>query len=207
MLYMKNIIVAWRNSLMLLAPQMLVPILQVTLKNLLEVYLLLLTQLWWFLGLGVAIYTLQLQPAFYITWLVLWVLFLILLARPSVEQKDFWYIAHRIPYGFFVMSIFFISWYLWYLNRWLVVLLVPYYAFFMFFLCDTNYNIDDMIRAPWRAAKLWLTLAPICFLISIFLELSTIFLLGTITAQSLCLFCSHAIFYTVTFALVYHGNS
>jgi len=185
---MENIIVAWRSSLALLLPQTLVPILQVTLKTLLEVYVLLITQLWWFLGLGLGIYCMTLQPAFYITWLVLWSLFLVVLARPSVEQKDFWYLAPRIPYGFFVMALFFISWYLWYVNIWLVFLLLPYYAFFMFFLCDSNYVVEDMVRAPWRAAKLSLTFAPISLLISIFLGLSTHFLLGNIVARSISLF-------------------
>jgi hypothetical protein len=161
---------------------------QVTLKTLLEVYSLLITQLWWFLAMGVGIFMMKLQPVYYITWLVLWCLFLVVLARPSVEKKDFWYLAWQIPYGFFVMALFFVSWYLWYLCPYIVFAAVPYYIFFMFFMCDSNYSVPEMVRAPWRAAKLSLALAPIYAVISMLLGLSAYFLPYHVNTQILSLF-------------------
>lgn len=199
---MKNIISAWRSSFELFAPKTIVPILQVTVKTLLEVYWLIITQLWWFFALGVFIFFAKLQPVFYITWLVLWCTFLIIFARPSVEQKDFWYFAHRTPYGFFVMCIFFVSWYLWYIHSMIVILLLPYYCFCMFFLTDSNYVIADMLRAPLRAAKLSIAYAPLSLLISTALGLTAYFLLTSLFLKGIHLFVM-APFFVVLLSRLY----
>lgn len=180
---MLHVVNAWHSLL-----TMFVPLVKTTLKTALELYWLIVTQVWWLLGLGVVIFAMKLQPAFYITWIVLWTFFLIIMTRPSLAQKNFWYCVEYAGYSFGCMGLFFVAWYLWYVHPIIVFFLLPYFSISMFFLCDSYYTWSDIIRVPLRAAKLAWAIAPFSICISFFAWASWYYFSQYLSARIFILF-------------------
>lgn len=164
---MKNLVVSWWNCLKMLAPANLMPLVQVTLKALLEVYKTVFKYFWWFAALGLVMavrivffcYTHQVLGFALIVWIMLWVALLFLVARPSVALKDSSYFFHHSVLWLLFAGILFgvlaIP-----LSIAIRILLIPYVTFLCFFTADANSTLSEVVRAPWRALKMSLALVP-----------------------------------------------
>ena len=160
---MKHILQAWQASLMLLLPKNIVPFFLVTIKTLIDVYRSMFFYFWWFMLAG-AIGILTHAPLlFFIIWLMFWLLFLILAARPSTLIKDFTYYSSNMLYVLPFAVLLFVP--LCCLQP-IYYIFAPYAIIVLFFMCDANGKLSDLLWAPWRAANMVLMMLPLYVLIA-----------------------------------------
>lgn len=166
---MNDIVRSWRASMEMLLPHNCVPLLMVTLKNVMEVYGALLRSFWWFLlGGALMVYALP-HPLVFIAWAIGWCAIVIEAARPSLLPKTMHYFAENAFSCFPLLLLFLVSCCV---PAGVLYLVAPYGVLVMLFLCDAHYRLYDMLMAPLRAAKLSCAIAPLYVLIALLLYAS-----------------------------------
>ena len=153
-----------------------VPLLQVTLKVVLELMRELIYTFWIIILAGIIIWYMPLHYVIKYVWCLFWLFLLCILARPSVQRKSWEYVVEQLPYLFGLIMLVCIEWFIGRISTLFALLLIPYNSIQMFFLCDSLYTFSDIIRAPWRAAKLSLAIAPWYAVLAIILMISSNFL-------------------------------
>ena len=167
---MQNLLRSWRASLELLLPNNIVPFLLVTLKTVTEVYWLIVRYFWWFLLLGFLVIEFFSHNFIIVTaWLIGWLTILVEASRPSVLKKDLEYFFTKALSCFPFAVLFFVSCCI---PPVLFYAIATYFMFMMFFLCDANYRLYNMVLAPLHAAKLSLAIAPLYALLVLLLYAS-----------------------------------
>lgn len=162
--YFSNILLGWVESLQVLQPKNLIQLAQVTLKTWLDLCWALGRHFWWLIAAGMAMFAMRPHWITLIILLIVWLLLLILMVRPSLQQKNLDYLREYALYGFPLFLLLLVPCCVPWIG---IAIVAPYLFLTMFFLCDAQLKLSCMLIAPVHAAHMALAKLPIYLLFSL----------------------------------------